>query len=65
MITINNRLFNAIWRRLAEQGKCDGFGGCEYTRVRSEWEALGCPKQIADFIAIYANIGSKGRERLN
>jgi hypothetical protein len=49
--------FQETWERLAEQGKCDGFGGMEYRRVRKEWAAAGKPADVEAFIIERANIG--------
>lgn len=53
-------LFDTTWKKLSKRGSCDGFGGAEYERVRSEYEA--CRVHVADdqigaFIRLRANIG--------
>lgn len=37
------RRFDATWRRLAEKGICDDYGGGEWRRVRKEWRKAGYP----------------------
>ena len=29
--------FEAAWRKLSDEGKCDPVGGKEYKRIRKEW----------------------------
>lgn len=47
--------FLETYQILSLEGWCDGAGGCEYRRVRAEWEAAGRPRQIAAFIRWRAN----------
>lgn len=46
--------FDATWKRLAEEGVCDSFGGGEYTRVRAEWNRAGGDPET--FIRKRANV---------
>ena len=59
--------FDQAWARLAELGQCDGPGGAEYRRVRSEWEQAGQPPWLDQFIVVAANRPSigPGREAMN
>jgi hypothetical protein len=56
----SRRDFANAYRRLAEQGACDPWGGLESRRVLDEWVALGCPEEIDDFITERANSGRCG-----
>jgi len=47
--------FDREWRRLADRGAVDGFGGAEYRRVKSEWISAGRPPVNAAFIRTAAN----------
>jgi hypothetical protein len=50
--------FDRLWKTIAKMGHCDGFGGSEYARVRSEWEAqAGDVGDLAAFIRHRADIG--------
>jgi hypothetical protein len=43
--------FDTIWRQLAKQGWCDGFGGHQYQRISSLWLSMSSPLHlITDFI---------------
>lgn len=47
--------FNAIHEILADLGKCDSTGGCEYSGVFKSWITLGCPQPIEAFIVWGSN----------
>lgn len=48
--------FDTTWKKLADQGKCDGHGGAEYQRVRREYNSNPVPDhQLEDFIYKRAN----------
>ncbi len=55
---LNRVLFFDTYERLSRTGVCDSAGGMEYHRVRDEWEAAGCPEEVADFIKVAANRSS-------
>ena len=48
--------FRRAWIKLAEQSKCDGPDGGEYTRVFAEWLESDCPDP-EPFIEWRANVG--------
>ncbi len=53
-----NSLFNEAWTRLADQGRCDGWGGTECERVHGQWVEAGCPVLgLDDFIHARINAG--------
>lgn len=47
--------FDAMWRELEVDCKCDGFGGMQYERIRKMWLDMGEPLEIADLICYEAN----------
>lgn len=48
--------FDNVWLDLEDVGKCDGIGGQQYRRIRSEWIAVGAPSQnLEQFIEERAN----------
>jgi len=47
--------FDAAYRDLADKGRADEPGGAEYRRVKDEWIAAGCPKNVSSFICKAAN----------
>jgi len=53
--------FDREWNRLAKLGKCDGYGGMEYTRVRRYFDGLkDKPKDVKGIEALIvkqANLG--------
>lgn len=51
--------FYLTYDKLSEDGYCDDAGGCEYNRVREEWEEAGKPtgQDMIDFIQGGANAG--------
>lgn len=48
--------FDSTWRRLAERGACDGWGGAEYRRVKVAWELMGKGHNLEQFIRLLANM---------
>ena len=55
--TWDTNYFDHVWSDCEKQGSCDGLGGSEYRRVRSEWIRSGKPRCIKEFIGWRANIG--------
>lgn len=55
--------FLAAYERLSREGKCDGVGGMECRRVLLEWQTMGRPNCIDQFIIARANAGPDGRSR--
>jgi hypothetical protein len=49
------RAFAGAYRSLANEGKCDSFGGCQCERVRDEWSAYTGPVPVREFIEWRAN----------
>ena len=49
--------FAAAYRRLADESKCDAWGGMESRRVYAEWVTAGRPEDIDAFIYRQANLG--------
>lgn len=47
--------FWEAYKRLSQDGHCDGAGGAEFRRVLEEWKAAGCPEAMDDFIKARAN----------
>ena len=54
------RLFRLAWKVLAKESRCDAFGGCEYYRVASEYQAADYPSEIEFFIEVRANDCPRG-----
>jgi hypothetical protein len=52
---LNRALFFDEYETLSRTGACDSPGGMEYHRVLDEWEAAGCPEEVADFIKVAAS----------
>lgn len=50
-----NYQFLRQWVLMEHEGKCDAFGGAEFTRVLSEWEREGRPAAVKEFIELRAN----------
>jgi hypothetical protein len=49
--------FRRAYKRLAREGKCDGYGGMESRRVWRAWQTLGYPEPLEHFIVTEANAG--------
>lgn len=48
---LKEKVFNAVWTMLAEEGRCDALGHVDYRRVLTDWRAAGSPlKKIKKFI---------------
>ena len=54
-------VFETTWKVLAAKGICDAFGGCEYQRVKNEFNHDQAIRIVVmNFIADRANIGPAG-----
>ena len=54
--------FDTWWRVLEDLGKCDGFGGMQYQRIREQWLNADPRPPVGAYIQNEANCGPEGKK---